>query len=52
MLDIENASQVDRDPLLGHMFENLVVIERLKTRTNTGKLPNLYFFRDSNGAGV
>ena len=49
MLGIEKASQVSRDPLLGHIFENLVVIECLKTRTNAGKLPNLYFFRDSNG---
>ena len=52
MLGIEKASQVSRDPLLGHMFENLVVIECLKTRTNAGKLPNLYFFRDSNGNEV
>jgi len=49
---VEKASQVSRDPLLGHMFENLVVIECLKTRTNAGKLPNLYFFRDSNGNEV
>ena len=52
MLGIERASQVSRDPLLGHMFENMVVIECLKTRTNAGKLPNLYFFRDSNGSEV
>ena len=52
MLGIEKASQVSRDPLLGHVFENMVVIECLKTRTNAGKLPNLYFFRDSNGNEV
>jgi predicted AAA+ superfamily ATPase len=52
MLGIERASQVSRDPLLGHIFENMVVIECLKTRTNAGKLPNLYFFRDSNGNEV
>ena len=34
------------------MFENLIVIECLKTRANQGKTPNLYFFRDSNGNEV
>ncbi len=52
MLGIEKASQISRDPLLGHIFENLVVIECLKSRANAGKLPNLYFFRDSNGNEV
>lgn len=49
LLGIEKPSQVSRDPLVGQMFENLVVIECLKARSNQGKLPNLYFFRDSNG---
>ena len=52
LLGIENASQVSRDPLVGQLFENLIVIECLKTRFNQGKLPNLYFFRDSNGSEV
>lgn len=41
-----------RDPLVGKMFENLIVIEYLKQRSNQGKLLNLYFFRDSNGNEV
>ena len=45
----EKASQVARDPLIGQMFENLVVMECVKARTNLGRLPNLYFYRDSNG---
>lgn len=49
LLSIEKPSQVSRDPLVGQMFENLVVIECLKTRANQGLLPNLYFYRDSNG---
>ena len=52
LLGIEKPEQVYRDPLLGQMFENLVVIECLKTRANQGKLPNLYFHRDSNGNEV
>ena len=52
LLGIEKPDQVARDPLVGQLFENLVVIECLKTRANQGKTPNLYFFRDSNGNEV
>ncbi len=52
LLGIEKPSQVSRDPLAGQLFENLVVVECLKTRTNQGKMPNLYFFRDSSGNEV
>ena len=52
LLGIEKTEQVARDPLVGAMFENLVVIECLKTRANQGKAGNLYFFRDSNGNEV
>ena len=52
LLGIEQAEQVGRDPLLGQMFENLVVMECIKARANQGKNPNLYFFRDSNGNEV
>ncbi len=49
LLDIEKAAQVARDPLLGSLFENLVVLEALKTRYNQGLTANLYFFRDYQG---
>lgn len=49
LLGIENPQQVARDPLIGQLFENLVVIDVLKNLYNKGKLDNLYFFRDSNG---
>lgn len=52
LLGIESPDQVARDPLLGGLFENLVVVEALKARLNQGKAPNLYFFRDSNGREV
>lgn len=52
LLGIRSPDQVSRDPLVGAMFENLVVLECLKTRTNRGELPDLYFFRDSNGNEV
>lgn len=52
LLDIEKPSQVSRDPLVGSLFENLVVIEALKTRLNKGQKSNLYFFRDSHGREI
>ena len=52
LLGIERPSQVTRDPLVGQLFENLVVIECLKLRCNQGKLPNLHYYRDSNGSEV
>lgn len=52
LLDIEKAAQVTRDPLVGGLFENLVVLEALKARYNQGLMPNLYFFRDSHGVEV
>ena len=48
ILGIENSSQISRDPLVGNIFENLIVIDCLKARLNQGKMPHLYFFRDSN----
>jgi predicted AAA+ superfamily ATPase len=47
LLGIEHEKQVGRDPLLGGLFENLVVIEALKARTNRGLDPNMHFYRDS-----
>jgi len=48
LLGIEKPSQISRDPLVGSVFENLIVIECLKSRYNQGKTSNLYFYRDSN----
>jgi len=52
LLNIRKPEQVTRDPLVGGIFENLVVIECLKARYNRGEMPDLYFFRDSNGNEV
>lgn len=46
LLGIENELQVSRDPLRGHLFENLVILELLKWRNNQGFDPQLYYFRD------
>ncbi len=48
LLGIENINQVSRDPLIGNLFENLVVIEAVKARLNKGLDPNMFFYRDNN----
>ena len=46
LLGIDSLYQVARDPLLGGLFENLVVMEAVKARYNRGKTqPELYYFR-------
>ena len=52
LLNIENLSQLERDPLRGYLIENLVVIELFKARYNKGREPNFYFFRDNNNNEV
>mgnify|MGYP001547376841 CR=1 FL=1 len=49
LLGIETTDQVSRDPLVGNLFENLVVLEALKARYNQGLTSMLYFYRDSQG---
>lgn len=44
LLGIETEDQLARDPLVGNIFENLVVLESVKTRFNQGLAANLYFF--------
>ena len=43
---------VSRDPLRGHLFENIAVIEAMKYRFNRGLRSNLSFYRDSGGNEV
>ncbi len=52
LLGIETASQLARDPLRGNLFENMVVAELVKLRTNRGRDPSLFFVRDSKGFEV
>jgi len=49
LLGIETPAQVTRDPLIGQLFENLVVMDVIKQYYNQGKTAPAYFFRDSNG---
>ncbi|GBU24767.1 ATPase AAA [Fibrobacteria bacterium R8-3-H12] len=49
LLGINSAEQISRDPLMGGLFENMVVAEALKQRYNSGKEAELYYFRDQKG---
>lgn len=49
LLEIRETAHVARDPLLGGLFENLVVLEALKARYNAGLDANLYYARDQRG---
>ena len=52
LLGLENESHVNRDPLRGNLFENMVVMDALKYRLHRGQRSNLHFYRDSNGNEV
>jgi predicted AAA+ superfamily ATPase len=52
LLGIDDPSQISRDPLVGSIFENLVILELIKAQFNQGKAANAYFFRDSAGNEV
>lgn len=52
LLEIESESQIKRDKMRGHLFENMIVAEALKQRLNAGRTNNLCFYRDSNGNEV
>lgn len=49
LLGIESADQLTLNSFRGSLFENMVIIDFLKTRYNNGKLNNLFFWRDSKG---
>ena len=52
LLDITNPAQVARDPLVGGLFENLVVVEALKARLNRGGRAGLYYIRGKSGSEI
>lgn len=49
LVGIRDAAQVATHPLMGNLFENLVVMELLKARLNRGEEADLYFLRTSAG---
>ena len=49
LLGIHTAEQALRDPLRGSLYENLVIVDIVKSALNRGIRPEIYFFRDSHG---
>ena len=52
LLGIKTVEQLQHHPLRGALFENLVVLEVLKSLRHQGLRNPLYFFRDSNGLEI
>lgn len=52
LLGIKTVEQLRLHPLRGALFENLVVLEVLKSLRNQGLRDPMYFFRDSNGLEI
>ena len=52
LLGIKNAGQIARDPLVGNLFENMVILEILKAQYAKGMEKSLFYFRDSKGFEV
>lgn len=52
LLDIQTPQQLAHHPLRGSIFENLVVMDKIKQFINTGKDYAFYFYRDSAGHEV
>ncbi|MCF0217162.1 MAG: ATP-binding protein [Fibrobacteraceae bacterium] len=52
LLSLTNAERVEKDGLFGNLFENLVVLEALKARYNTGRKSDLYFLRTESGIEI
>jgi len=49
LIGIRKRDHLPAHPLRGQLFENLAVLEVLKTFHNAGERPDLYYFRDSAG---
>ena len=47
LMGITREEHLHTHPLRGYLFENMVVLEVLKTFLNQGEKPNMFFYRDS-----
>ena len=52
LLGITQPSQIVRDPLFGGLFENLVVMDLIKTKFNFQLRQDFYYIRDNSGIEV
>jgi hypothetical protein len=49
LIGIQTELQLETHPVRGHIFENMVVSELIKKRTNFGLPVNLFYWRDKTG---
>ncbi len=49
LVGIKQSEHLAAHPLRGNLFENLAVLEVLKTYLNAGEHPDLHYYRDSTG---
>lgn len=52
LLGIETAAELAKSPFAGALFEGFVASEVVKLRTNSGRRPEIYHFRDEQGLEV
>ncbi len=52
LLGIESARQLDKNYLVGNIFETLVVSEFLKNDFNRGRRGSIYYWRDNKGREI
>lgn len=52
LLGIQNSNQIDMHPFRGALFENMIIVDFLKSRFNKAKTNNLYFWRDNLGKEI
>lgn len=52
LLGIGSEQQLASDRMRGHLFENMVIADIVKRFSNEGRVPELMFYRDSNGNEV
>lgn len=48
LLGIKSTEHLALHPLRGMLFENMVVMDFIKTQANKGQDPDVYFYRDNN----
>ena len=52
LLRIETVEQLIHSPFGGHIFENMVIMEKIKHMTQKGDRPHCYFYRTASGTEI
>ena len=52
LLKLNNKEMVKTHYLYGALFENLVISEIIKVRAHSGRIPSVYYWRESNGTEI